>query len=508
MMSHRLRPVLCVVLSIACAMTGYAKAVSPSRARPSETPTPKELEGFHERLVEIMEKLRVPGVAVAVVRGDQTIYVDTVGERDVENHLPVTPDSIFYIASITKTFLAAAIVSLIDEGKIEIDAPVKRYLPRFKLATPEATNSIAVKDLLTHAKGLNCGAAVWLDAYTGEITEDRFYHWLSQETPKGSHEYTNIHFTLLGRVVEAVTGKSWKDFLDERIFKPAGMTRTTCYASKMYGQSDAGIPAIRVDDGFTSSPIRKNDTVMHAAGGMGASVTDLARWLRLNLSGGKIGGTTVLPAKWIAEMQKLHVEDHRGMIANWTRKGHGLGWSISRYRDHLYLEHGGGYVGTAANIGFLPEKNIGVAVVANADGIIAPLVTLEIFDRLLGVEPNDFLPRMQDNLERRLARVKKEYDERKANPAAADGLSLPPSAYVGDYEHEAWGTIRIRHADDKLGGTQGILTLDFESTGKDEFLMHYGVGDPDKGRVEIGDERIAVAIIMTLHDKPYRFARR
>ena len=97
---------------------------------------------------------------------------------------------------------------------------------------------------------------------------------------------------------------------------------------------------------------------------------------------------------------------------------------------------------------------------------------------------------------------------RKANPAKAGGLSLSPSAYVGDYEHKAWGTIKIRHTDGKLGGTQGILTLGFETTGKDEFLMHYGTGDPDKGSFEIGAGRIAAAVVMTLYDKPYRFARR
>lgn len=246
---------------------------------------------------------------------------------------------------------------------------------------------------------------------------------------------------------------------------------------------------------------------MHAAGGMGASVTDLARWIRVNLSEGKIEGSIVLPSQWIAEMHKLHVENQRGLVKNWTRQGHGFGWSISKYRDHLYLEHGGGYVGTAANIGFLPEKNIGVAVVANADGIIAPLVTMEILDRLLGVESDDLLPRFQGNIERRLARVNKKYDERKANSAEAGGLSLPPSAYVGDYEHKDWGRIKIRYTEGRLVGTQGGLTLDFESTGKDEFLMHYGVGDPDKGRFEIGNGRIAAAVVMTLYDKPYRFVR-
>ena len=508
MNSTRLNKFYRVVLSTTCAMTSLTWAASPSRGQAPETRVPKELEGYHERLVEIMEKLHVPGVAVAVVRGDETIYVDTAGERDPDKHLPVTPDTTFYIASITKTFVATAIVALIDEGKIDIDAPVTRYLPRFKLARRRAANSITIRDLLTHAKGINSDAAVWLDAYTGEITDDRFYHWLRQEMPLGSHEYTNVHFTLLGRVIEAVTGKSWKDYLDERIFKPAGMTRTTCYASKMYGRADAGIPAKRMEGGYTASHVRKNDSVMHAAGGIGASVTDLARWLRVNLNEGKIEGTTVLPAKQLEEMHKMQIKNRKGMVPNWIREGHGLGWSISKYRDYVYLEHGGGYIGTAANIGFLPDKNIGVAVVANANGIIAPMVTMEILDRLLGLEPNDLLPRFQRNVEQRLARDRKKESEPKVNPAEAGGLSQPPNAYVGDYDHKDWGTIKIRHTGGKLVGTQGVLTLEFESTGTDAFTMHYvGLGEPDQGIFEIADGRGPSAVVMTLYEKQVRFAK-
>lgn len=503
-----------VILPVAlftCVVIPISRADNSSTQKAAKIDVPKELANYHDRLLEIQKDLRVSGIAVSVVKDNKVIYVDAVGERDPEKHLPVTPDSIFYIASITKTFVGTAIISLINEGKIELDAPVKRYLPRFELADAKATESITIRDLLTHSKGIDSDPVVWLDAYTGEITEDRYYRWLREVTPKGSHQYTNVHYTLLGRVIESVTGQPWKDFLDERLFQPMGMTRTTCYASEMYGDANSGIPTIRAGDGFEAAKIRKNDSVMHAAGGMGTTVNDLARWIRMNLNGGKIDDTTILPKKWIDEMHKLHASGGRSRIPSWvprTREGNGIAWMVGTYRDNVFIEHGGGYVGTAASVSFLPEKNMGIAVVSNSDGACAQLVTMDIYDRLLGADAEDLLPRFKGFIDQRLARTQSQSKQRKPNPAETDGLSLPAKSYVGRYEHKDWGTIQIRYADGKLVGNQGNLTLDFESTGMDSFRMSYGTGEPDNGRFDIDEGRRVTAAIITLNEEPVRFERK
>ena len=494
------------MLVAGCLIATVASGWAPAAPGPEEPTVPKELRGYRKRLIEVMKGLRVPGIAVAVVKDGKIIYLDAVGERDPDKHLPVTPDTVFYIASCTKTFVATAILSLAADGKIDLDAPVRRYLPRFELADAETTKSITIRDLLAHAKGLNCGPVVWLDAYTGEITEDRYYRWLRDATPSGSHRYTNVHYTLLGRVIEAVSGKPWKDFLDERVFGPAGMKRSTGYASKLYGHVDAAIPSIRKGDGFTAAAVRKTDNTMHAAGGTGASVRDLARWILLNLNGGTIDGVTVLPRKWMSQMHKLQDAGPQPLpsFVPRTRDGHGFAWWVGTYRGNAFLEHGGGYVGTAASISFMPQKNMGVAVVANADGAAAQFVTMEIYDRLLGVEGKDLLPRFSGFIDARLARTRQKTP---GNPNPAEnGLPLPASAYVGAYEHKDWGTIHVRYAGGKIVGTQGALSLSFESTGKDAFMLSYGTGEPDQGRCDIKDGRVC-AIMLQLYDEPYRFVR-
>jgi len=506
---HSLQTAIGCVIGVAV-LASASLAAAPPKAKPGKVEVPNELAHFHHRLLHIQSELRVPGIALAVVKNDKVVYTDAVGERDTQKHLPMTPDTISYIASITKTYVGTAIILLFNDGKIDLNAPVKKYLPRFKLADPKATESITIRDLLTHAKGINSKEIVWLDAFTGQINDDRYYHWLAEVVPKGSHEYTNVHFTLLGRVIEAVTGQTWQEYLQERLFTPTGMTRTTCYASRMYGDANCAIPSIRSGDGFKPAPVRKIDSVMHAAGGIGSSVNDMARWIRLHLNGGSIDGTTIFPKKLADQMQALQVKAD-SPLPSWLphqREGHGFAWAVGNFRGHRLLDHGGGYTGASATISFLPKEKIGVAVVANVSGPIPELVSLEIYDRLLGTSGPDLLPRFKQMVDRSVKREEKKKKNQKPMPNIAEtgSLSLPAQVYAGDYENEDWGVIQIRYENGKIVGTQGNLTLSFESSGKDQFIMSYGTGEPDKGTFVI-DHGYVTAIIMTIYNKPWRFER-
>lgn len=438
-------------------------------------------EGMRERWAGLLEEFNVPGMAIAIVKDGKVLAIETFGVRvpaeagSAEN--APTADTMYYIASITKTYLATAICALADEGKLSLDDPVQKYLPKFVTARkPEATAKITIRDLLTHQAGFREGEPiVTLDAYTGEITEDRYYHWLAMFKPTGQTEYSNIHYTLLGRIVEAVTGKAWRDFLEERIFQPAGLTRTTGYASRMYGDANCAMPMERTDGQWQVCKLRKTDRTMHAAGGLGASANDAARWLILHMNDGEIDGKRVFSRERAREMRQLQgkLPEKQGSIR--IMEGFGLGWQVGTFHGTPLCSHGGGYVGTATYYAFLPEKKSGFAVLMNAGGSargLQDVIAVDILDRLMDDDERvDVLTAYQKRLAENNAQSAKRIAERNAEMARPLALSRPAGSYAGRYVSDVLGTMTIAADGSRLKATAGECELEIAAAGNDEFKV-------------------------------------
>src|SRR5262249_30148819 len=154
--------------------------------------------------------------AVCAVEDGQTVLLDAIGIRDPLGQ-PASVDSPFYIASSTKSFTAMAVAILVDEGRLALDDPVKKYLPRFELSNKEVSETMTIRDLLAHRQGIDSSPTSSCEAYTGLIDDDRYYRLLTRVRPGGKFRYSNLNFTLAGRVIEATTGQNWKQFIAERI---------------------------------------------------------------------------------------------------------------------------------------------------------------------------------------------------------------------------------------------------------------------------------------------------
>ena len=427
------------------------------------------LEPLRKRWEEVRRARGIAGLSIVVVQGEDVIYSETLGERNPETHQPVTMDSMFYIASCTKSYMALGIMTLVEEGKVSLDDPVKKYLPRFELSDAKATATLTIRDLLSHAKGLDSGEAVFLDAFSGEITEDRYYHWLRKSKPSGSFDYTNVHYTLLGRVAEAVTGQSWKEFLKARIFEPSGMYHTTAYASEMYGADNAAIPCDHNGTSIVPCAVRKTDRVMHAAGGLGTSAADAARWLKLNINGGVVDGKRIISEKSLTAMHKLQAKGFiRERVPNMKREGYGFGWFVGTYHGKRFVEHGGGYAGTSTTIGFMPEYNLGVAVLANGSSSLSQRVAATIYDELLDLERGNLMDQLEASCAKQLKRMKQWHKKFADRPVTRDSLSLPASKYAGRYYTEHWGAVTVKSQGDGLSVHLGDLPLQLLSAGKDK----------------------------------------
>jgi CubicO group peptidase (beta-lactamase class C family) len=469
------------------------------------------LNGLRDRWLSAMKELDIPGAAVVVVRGDQVVLLETLGVRNVETNQPVTPDTMFYIASCTKSFMAMAVMTLVEQGKIDLDAPVKKYLPQFQVADPELTEKLTIRDLLSHAKGLDSGEITFGEAYSGQMTEERYWRLMKQASARGEFRYTNLHYTILGRVVEKVSGQKWQDYVEQHVCRAAGMNRTTAYASRMYGDADVAIPTILWDGKLIAAPQRKTDRTMHAAGGMGSTAQDLGRWMILNLNGGQIDAKRVLSEASISEMQKRQAERDQGRtpVPGLFDHGYGLGWETGTFHDKRFIRHGGGYVGTAALVLMFPQEKLGVAVLVNTDasgGVFTPLAMLDVMCPLLPAEPHDLLPEAS----RRHERVRQQRADQAASatrPVNEAGLSLPPGAYAGAYENDAMGTLQLELRDGRLTMHIGDMRPQIFTTREDRFVVVFAGGTFDSGRFEVADGKVR-AVILSRGDDQTRFERK
>lgn len=499
----------------ACVFAGLCGAVSTllpvaavAAKEPPRIADSPIFKDFGPRWEKALKTVGAPGFAVVVVKDGEVILLDAMGVRDVESGKPVTPDTMFYIASATKPFNAMAALTLVDEGKLELDAPVKRYLPQLELADEKLTETLTVRDLLCHKYGINSTPIVWADAYTGQITDPLYFRLLKRAEIEGQPSYTNVHFTLLGRVIQSVTGKHWRDYLEESVLLPAGMTRTTGYASRMYGDADCAYPHIQLDGKFERSPVMKTDRTMHAAGGMGTTARDLGRWLILNMNRGEIDGKRII-SKPLGEAMLTYqskLPEPSGQIRE--RIGFGLGWGRGEYRDRPYAFHGGGYVGAAAYISFLLEDNIGMAVLVNngaTGGGLTDVISVDIYDKLLGLDEGDLLPGYEQHAERYRTEVARRPEGVK--PVQADGLSLPMERYVGKFHADDWGTFELVVEDGKLKLNFGDMPFYLYTTGTDACDAMYVPYDKSKVRFVVDGDAVTAVEFEMMEGEMVRFER-
>lgn len=469
-----------------------------------------ELADLRPRWTAALKTLDVPGFSVTVVKDGKVLAVDALGVRNSAGE-PATPDTYYYIASATKPMTAMGVCLLAAEGKLELDAPVKKYLPKLHLPDEKLTESMMVRDLLCHRHGINSGPVVQRDAYTGQIDDEIYFALLREAEVAHQVRYSNVHFTLAGRVIESVSGKKWQDFLDQRLFGPAGMTRTTAFASEMYKATDHAEPMLLIGGAWVPCPLVKTDRTMHAAGGVGMSARDAGRWLLLNLNGGKIDQTVILPKALAGEYYTKQSEfPTRGAIR--IEEGFAMGWQVGKYREQTrpYYFHGGGYSGASSYFCFLPNERIGVAVMANSDGGggMATIVSIDILDRLLGMkDAKDLLPVYEKQAAERRARPTAT-PPAGDNPAKAEGgLSLAIAAYPGKYRHDKQGEAEVLlNARGELAARIGDLPITMVSRGTDKFQ---GYVTPDmlaSGSFEVADGKVRV-LEMVMDGQPTRFER-
>lgn len=410
----------------------------------------------------------VPGCAVAVLHQGEVVLEAGFGTCELGADSPVTPRTVFPIGSTTKSFTAALVGSLVDEGVLAWDTPLRDLLPGFQMHDPVATERLTVVDLLSHRSGIPRHEFVWLGhpERTRADIAPRLRHLASSKDIREAFQYSNLGYMTVGHLVEVLTRTSWEDLTASRLLKPLGMERSNFSVSDVQRSDDFSLPHERRDGAIVRIPFREFDQV-GPAGSINSSAEDMLGWLRANL--GNEPAVVSLETLTRAHTAQITIPEDKTFPES-TRFGYGMGWLIGQYRGHRIVEHNGGVDGFLADCMLLPDDGIGVVVLTNFWSGLGPAVAYRAFDELLGLDPIDWTGRLKERFDVLLSGEKPTVDR----PRIPDAPPLrKPEDYAGTYEHAGYGSFSISADGERLVPSFGTLELSLEHRHYDVFDLEW-----------------------------------
>ncbi|MHC4625834.1 MAG: serine hydrolase [Planctomycetota bacterium] len=406
-------------------------------------------EGFSEFAERLMSQWAVPGLAVAVVRDGEVVYMSSFGYRDAEERLAVTSKTLFPIGSATKSFTATSIGMLADAGKLDLDTPVIEYMGDFRLYDEHATLHVTPRDLLCHRTGVPPQTSLTLLSPMDRYECYRRLRYLKPTSDlRNVFQYNNLMYTAAGILVERLGGTSWEDFVAERIFEPLGMKRSNFSVTDLQKTDDFAQPYMALDGKPARVPFRNIDS-MGPAGSINSNLEDMTKWLLFNLNSGRVGDRQVISEASLAEMHNPQMVIRKSMCGYLEHlELYGMGWFISDYRGHRVIHHGGNVDGFSALVSFMPEEKTGVVALLNSTNFMFFVVERNIYDRLLGLQERDWNTGFKKAYTDILEALAAAHDKGEAIPGTSP--SLPLARYAGTYEHRVFDSIEVRNTNDKL----------------------------------------------------------
>ena len=437
-----------------------------------------------------LERWRVPGLEVAVVRGDEVLFAGGFGKADVAADRPVTATTLFHHGSTGKALTALLAGVLVEEGLLEWDKPVREYLPEFRLYDEVLTSRVTLRDLLAHRTGIARHEFMWVANPSwsrAELVRRLRYLEPAQDMRTG-FLYWNQGYATAGHVIGVVTGSTWEQQIRSRVLEPLGMTSATTSVQEAEASGEFSKPYERRN----GKVIETRNREINAAAPAGQIIycaNDSARWLRFQTNTGELDGRRLVSEETYKEMHTVQtpvaapgpIPDEPSWGPTWA--GLGLGPAVGTYRDRPMVYAAGGIDGFATFLLVMPEDGTGVMTCANVSGSsLGFAVALEITDRLLDVEPRPWLKRMrevEDQQREELAKAPK--------PKVVQGTSPshPLKGYAGEYEHPGYGLIRV---------TAGPIGLEFR-VGELEFTGTHRHYDTWTTRYETFDEDFPVTFV-------------
>jgi CubicO group peptidase (beta-lactamase class C family) len=498
------------IISLAISpLTAFAQAGS----QISEKEFSSELDAYIRKTMEAIPEL--PSIAMVVIKDDKPIFMQAYGLANKESGTKADANTLYYIGSSTKSYMALAAAMLDREGKIRLDDPITKYLPGVTFKAPIPA-TMTVRHLLTHTSALTNDPLVWRTAFSGENDDADLLRVLAEGTTfkeqgYGKYDYTNLGYNIYAIMLKKSLNKKWQDVLQERIFDPLAMKQTSAYVSRARAKKLTVADSYIFDPAKESvirSPLDKQDNNMHSAGGIVTSLNDVSRWLTVNINNGKLDGKQVFPADVMQTVHTGYVDTVREQYPFTGAGKYGLGWQIGKYREEKVVYHHGGYSGWSTHISYMPDKKFGVAVMTNestAGGRLVHLIAAYAYDRWLGKDTTDsYMKQLQAASERYGKGKQGMIDAFRSRSSRTSQLTKPLADYTGRYTNDILGNIDIVAAQDTLAVRNGYINVvSTPYTEKDTIRVEM---QPGQGEV-IGFESGADGKVVALKYSGLRFTR-
>jgi CubicO group peptidase (beta-lactamase class C family) len=403
---------------------------------------------------------RVPGCAIAVVSEGERVFTGVYGKADVAADKPITEHSLFGIASTSKAYTSALIATLVDEGLLDYDRPIRDFVPDLKFFDPVASEHATLRDLLYHRTGLSAHDGVWYDSTIDRAELAKRLRYLTPGSPfRSGANYNSVIYSLIGYVAEYVTGKSYGDLLRERFFGPLGLNDAKVSINEFTAQTDLAHPyysPIGTKD-IVELPQKNLDLAVPGAG-LFASVSDMIAWVGFHTGDGTFKGKRIISEENFAQLHEPGVFFAPGLgyaVPEVPRLvDYAMGWFVDQYRTETHVWHAGEINGYTTFLGFLPEKKLGYVVISNKhkpNGTFLLSQCYKILDRALGYPENDWSSKFLATHENYVGiHVPHTFDLLEAAPVAGTKLSHPVEEYLGEYENGGYGKLRVSRDGDNF----------------------------------------------------------
>ncbi len=437
-----------------------------SSAAAQQTPgAPPGLDRYVER---VMRTFEVPGVALTIVKDGAVVLAKGYGVRKIGDDAPVDAHTRFGIASNTKAFTATALALLVEEGRLEWDAPVIEYLPWFQMWDPWVTREITIRDLLVHRSGLGLGQGDLLGWPPSTRTREEIVRRIRYLKPvtsfRSAYAYDNVLYHVAALVIEEVSGQTWEAFVSSRILARLGMNETRVSRASTREPGNVATPHARVAG--VVQPVEPFDaTNTNASGGINSTAADMAKWLIVQLDSGRVAdGSRLFTPRTTRELWSPVTPmpvgtPPRGLEPLATDyRGYALAFVVQEYRGRKLVTHTGSLPGYVSRVAMIPDLRLGVAVLTNQEaGTAFEAITYRILDHYLQAPKIDWLAahvaaRAREDSVRAAAGGGEEAAHEVAGPP-----SLPLEAYAGTYR-DAW------YGDVTIASENGGLVIRFSKT--------------------------------------------